>query len=108
MTWIEEYTEIKNMTEYMLQTEFDLKTDGIASTANQTIYIDIETPPKTHISIAKIDGRFKYIVGHNRETTHILTEMGHGLGEWYSFDEMTKVIRRLYKKNEQISLFGVA
>lgn len=100
------YTKIKDMTERVLQEEFGLKTYGIVSTANQTIYIDIETEPKTHISIAMIDGRYMYTVGHNRDTSHILMEMGHGLGDWYSYDEMISVIRRLYKRNEQISLFG--
>lgn len=98
--------EILWTTEYMLQTEFGIKTYGIVSQANQTIYIDIETAPKTTVSIALIGGDYKYTVSHNRNTSHILDKMGHNLGDWYDRDELMRVLSGLYRKNEQISLFG--
>lgn len=98
--------EILGTTEYLLQTEFGLKTYGIVSQANQTIYIDIETEPKTHISVAMIGGEYKYTVGHNRDTDRILRKMGHRLGDWYDREELMRVLSGLYRKNEQISLFG--
>lgn len=104
---IDEYAhEILGATEYLLQVDFGLRTSGIVSQANQTIYIDIETDPKTTVSIALIDGDYRYNVGHNRDTSHILHQMGHNLGDWYGFEEMTRVMERLYKKSEQLSLFG--
>lgn len=98
--------EIRQTLDYTIQAEYGVRTNSITSHPNGTIYIDIESDPKTHISVAMIGGEYKYTVGHNRDTDRILRKMGHRLGDWYDRDELMRVLSGLYRKNEQISLFG--